>query len=204
MSTDAPRNAVLLDRDGTLNVEVNYLSHPDQLELLPHTAAGLQRLQAAGWLLVVITNQSGVGRGYFDEAMLVATNERLRSILRAEGVELDGIYYCPHVPEAGCLCRKPSTGLVEQAAAELGFDPARAFVIGDKPSDIQLGTNVGAITILVRTGYGAGHEARGDTHPDYVVDDLATAAALILAEGGADRSTHRRPAASPRRPGKDA
>ena len=172
------RRYVLLDRDGTLNVEKGYLSAPEELELLPGVAPALLRLQARGLGLVVLTNQSGIGRGYLDRANLDRIHARLRELLSAEGVVLDAIYYCPHTPQDGCGCRKPATGLVESAAAELGFDPRQAFLIGDKQCDIELGARVGATTILVRTGYGAQEEAR--VQPDHVVDDLPAAAGTIL------------------------
>ncbi|MGB9105690.1 MAG: HAD-IIIA family hydrolase, partial [Terriglobales bacterium] len=126
------RRYVLLDRDGTLNVEKNYLSDPAGVELMPGVGQALAALQKIGLGLVVITNQSGVGRGYLDVAQLDRIHARLRELLSAEGVVLDGIYYCPHTPQEGCACRKPSTGLIENAAADLGFDPQRCFVVGDK------------------------------------------------------------------------
>jgi histidinol phosphatase-like enzyme len=101
-------------------------------------------------------------------------------LLAAHGVTLDAIYYCPHRPDEGCACRKPGSQLVERAVADLGFDPGRSFVVGDKPSDIDLGRGVGATTILVRTGYGAAHEAAGDALADFVVDDLRGAARVII------------------------
>ena len=170
------RRYVLLDRDGTLNVERNYLSDPAGLELMPGVGQALVALQKIGLGLVVITNQPGVGRGYLDVAQLDRIHVRLRELLSAEGVVLDGIYYCPHTPQDGCACRKPSTGLIENAAADLGFDPRRSFVVGDKSCDIELGARLGATTILVRTGYGAQQEAQAD----HVVDDLRAAAEVIM------------------------
>jgi D-glycero-D-manno-heptose 1,7-bisphosphate phosphatase len=185
MSADAP--VVVLDRDGTLNVEVHYLSHPDQVALLPGVADGLLALRAAGCRLVVVTNQSGIARGYFDEARLEAIHARLRALLGDHGVALDAIYHCPHLPDEGCACRKPGPLLVERAAADLGFDPAAMFVVGDKPCDIDLGRGFGATTVLVRTGYGAVHEAAGDAEADFVVDDLPGAARVIIGALRADR-----------------
>jgi phosphoheptose isomerase len=181
---------VVLDRDGTLNVEVNYLSHPDQVVLIPGVADGLRRLRAAGCRLIVVTNQSAIGRGFFDEARLGEIHERLRALLADEGVTLDAIYHCPHRPDDGCRCRKPGTELVERAASELGFDPSRAFVVGDKPCDIDLGRAVGAHTVLVRTGYGLGHESAGDASADFVVDDLSAAAGVIIGALAADERGH--------------
>ena len=173
------RRFVLLDRDGTIVVEKHYLSDPDELELIDGAAAALRRLSELEVGLVVVTNQSGVGRGYFDVERVEAIHGRLQERLAAAGVELDAILYCPHHPEAGCGCRKPATGLAEQAAARLGFDPARSFVVGDLPSDIGLGRALGATTLLVRTGHGADTERRGRARPDHVVDDLAAAARRI-------------------------
>lgn len=171
---------VLIDRDGTLNVEKNYLSDPDQLELYPGAGAALKRLQDAGFGIAVVTNQSGIARGYFDLDRLGQVHDRLRALLAAEGVTLDGIYLCPHGPDDDCRCRKPLPGMIEQAVAEHGFDPARAVMIGDKDADVELGKGVGAATILVRTGYGAKTETKG-CRADHVVDDLPAAVEVILA-----------------------
>jgi D-glycero-D-manno-heptose 1,7-bisphosphate phosphatase len=171
---------VLLDRDGTINVERHYLSDPEQVELLPNAARGLAEMARLGLGLAVVTNQSGLGRGYFDAERLEQIHERLRTLLReAAGVELDGIFCCPHLPDEDCRCRKPRAGLIEQAASQFGFLPSEAFVIGDKPCDIDLGRGVSATTILVRTGYGAKHEADAIVQPDHVVDDLHAAARVI-------------------------
>jgi D-glycero-D-manno-heptose 1,7-bisphosphate phosphatase len=186
-------HAILLDRDGTINREVEYLARPEQLELLPNAAEGLRRLQAAGCLLAVITNQAGVARGYFDEAAVQAVHERLREILRAEGVELDAIYYCPHHPEGlgdyrrVCPNRKPGTGMVEQAARDLGLDLARCAVVGDKVTDLLPGIALGCRTVLVRTGYGQALIDAGELEGvpvDHIADDLLAAAEWLLAPGG--------------------
>ena len=170
---------VLLDRDGPINVEREYLSDPAGVELLPNAALGLRRLRALGFGLVVISNQAGVARGYFTLADVDAVNTRLIDLLRAEGVVLDGIYVCPHGPDDGCACRKPVPGLIRQAAREHGFDPRAAIMIGDKALDIETGRRVGARTVLVRTGYGRETEARPDVRPDFVTDDLKQAADAI-------------------------
>lgn len=172
------RRFVLIDRDGTINVERHYLSDPDQLELIPGTAAAIRRLNAAGLGVAVVTNQSGVARGYFGLDQVARVHDRMVAMLAAEGAAIDGIYLCPHGPDADCTCRKPLPGMIEQAAAEHGFDPARAFMVGDKEVDIGLGRAVGATTFLVRTGYGRDYEAA--TKADHVVDDLAAAAAMIV------------------------
>lgn len=171
--------AAILDRDGTIVADRDYISDPAEVELLPNAARGLQRLAAFGLRLVVVTNQSGIGRGLFDESQLAAVNARMEELLRHEGVELAGIWHCPHHPDEGCACRKPNTELVEEAADALGFDPQRSIVIGDKASDIELGKRIGATTILVRTGYGAEVERDAAVEPDYLADDLSQAAHLV-------------------------
>ncbi|HWP41478.1 MAG TPA: HAD family hydrolase [Tepidisphaeraceae bacterium] len=170
---------VLLDRDGTIIVERHYLSDPDQVELLPGAAEGLAKLSAMGLGLVVVTNQSGIGRGYFDEGRVEQIHRRMCQLLAAHGVFLDGIYICPHRPEDQCLCRKPRTGLVQTAAMELGFMPHQSFMIGDKACDVELGRAIGACSILVRSGYGASVAESQPACADHVVDDLAAAAVLI-------------------------
>jgi len=175
----AERGFVALDRDGTIIVERHYLADPARVELLPGAAEGLRRLIEMGLRLVMITNQSGIGRGYFDEATVERIHGRLRALLEAEGVRLGAVYVCPHVPGDGCQCRKPEVGLLERAARELGCDPGAAFVIGDKPCDVGLGQRVGATTFLVRTGYGSEFAAAADMTHDYIVDDVAAAAQVI-------------------------
>ena len=177
------RRFILIDRDGTLNVEKDYLSDPDDLELTAGAGDALARLQKAGYGLAVLTNQSGIARGYFDHARLDAIHARLHQILAAYGVTLDGIYICPHGPDADCPCRKPRPGMVHQAAAALGFDPHQAVMIGDKKADLELGRAVGAATILVRTGYGRKTEAQCPAElADAIVDDLAAAADWVLSQ----------------------
>lgn len=175
----ADRRFVMLDRDGTLIVERHYLSDPDEVELLPNAASGLRQLRALGLGLVVITNQSAIGRGMFDESRLRLIHQRMCDLLSNEGVVLDGVYYCPHVPADCCRCRKPRTGLIEQAAADLRFRPEACFMIGDKPCDIEVGQRVGATTLLVRTGYGARVEEQNEITPEYIADDLRSAAHII-------------------------
>jgi len=171
------RRFVVLDRDGTLIVERNYLLQVEQVELIPGVAGGLRCLRDLGLGLIVVTNQSAIGRGYFDRAQLDRIHRRVVDLLAAQGASLDGIYCCPHVPEDDCACRKPKPGLLHSAARDLGFDPAACFVIGDKPCDIELGQAVGAITFLVRTGYGAQHI--DEVKADRVVADVAEAARVI-------------------------
>lgn len=179
----APRAGVFLDRDGTLVVERGYLSDPAGLELLPGVPAALQTLHAAGFALIVVSNQSGIGRGYFTVERAYATMARLRVLLRAHGVELDGIYFCPHRPEEGCPCRKPGIGLLERAAEDHGLSLTRSVMIGDKRLDVATGQRAGGSGILVRTGYGKDEEANpaaGESSPVIVVDDLMAAADWII------------------------
>jgi D-glycero-D-manno-heptose 1,7-bisphosphate phosphatase len=168
----------LIDRDGTLNVEKHYLFDPDQLELIPGVAPAIRRLQEAGWGICVVSNQSGIARGYFDMQQLGRVHQRLAEMLAAFDVQLDGIYLCPHGPDDGCNCRKPMPGMIHQAMAEHGFNPRKAWVIGDKEADVGLGHAAGAKSILVRTGYGRLYES--DTKAEFVVDDLVAGIDLIL------------------------
>lgn len=189
----SPRRFVVLDRDGTIIVERHHLTDPEAVELIPGVAAGLRRLHALGLGLAVVTNQSVIGRGLLDEAVLAKIHARMADLLAAEGVTLDAVYFCPHAPDDGCACRKPLPGLLQQAAREWAFDPGRCFVIGDKPCDIELGQQCGATTFLARTGYGEQVAASGAVAADYVVADVAAAAEIIArllaAEGADDRAT---------------
>jgi len=172
---------VLLDRDGTINQQVDHLDQPDQVALIPGAAAALRHLRSAGLGLVVLTNQANVGRGLFPPDRLEEIHARLTALLLDEGVRLDGLYVCPHAPEDGCDCRKPRAGLVLRAATDHGFRPDDAFVVGDHAADMGLGRAIGAITILVRTGHGEEELARGaGAKADHVVADLMEAAGVIL------------------------
>lgn len=171
--------AVFLDRDGTVIAEKHYLHDPAEVELLPGAAEGLRRLAALGLPLVLVSNQSGVGRGYFSRSDVDRVHGRLLELLEAQGARLDALYVCPHAPDQQCSCRKPLPGLIDRAAAELGLDPAESFVIGDKPCDVDLGLVVNATTFLVTTGYGAAHASAGDCRPHHVVSGLAEAADSI-------------------------
>ena len=186
------RRAVILDRDGTVIVERHYLSDPDQVELIPGVAIALRQLRQMGLRLVILTNQSGIGRGLFDANQVEAVHQRMCALLAAEGVQLDGIFYCPHTPQDGCACRKPAPGLVEHAAQQLGFDPQASIVIGDKACDMELGRGVGATTLLVQTGYGRQMVQDCQAHTDYVVDDLPAAIPVIARL--LERSSDLRPA----------
>lgn len=173
---------VLLDRDGTLIEEKNYLCDPNEVVLLPGVGEGLAALQQSGFGLAVVTNQAGIGRGYYQKADMDAVNDRMAAYLSEYGVHLNGLFFCPHHPDAGCLCRKPRPGLVMQAMRQLpGFFPDFSYVVGDKASDVDLALGVGASGILVRTGYGKQEETAVATCADYVADDLLSAARWIMA-----------------------
>src|SRR6266849_6362832 len=127
-----PHRFALLDRDGTIIHERHYLANPADVELLPGAAQGLRQLRRLGFGLLIVTNQSGLARGYFDQPQLERIHARMCDLLTVAGVTLDGIYVCPHLPEAQCRCRKPRPGLAERAVAEHRFDPTQAIVVGDK------------------------------------------------------------------------
>jgi D-glycero-D-manno-heptose 1,7-bisphosphate phosphatase len=188
------RPAVFLDRDGTLIEEVGYVNHVSRVRLLAGAAEAVRRLRAAGWAVVVVTNQAGVARGYLSPELVEATHAELARQLAAHGTRLDGIYVCPHHPTEGlgplrveCDCRKPRPGLIQRAAAELDLDLVRAAVVGDKPSDVAAAAAVGARGVLVLTGLGRGEweHRRGafPVAPDHVADDLLAAADWLLANG---------------------
>lgn len=177
------RPAVFLDRDGTVNEEVAYLRNPDQLVLLPGAAEAIETLRQAGLPVVIITNQSGVARGLISAENLPRIRMRLYELLAGAGTAVDGYYVCPHHPEQHCACRKPAPGLVLQAARELGLVPERSWVVGDKACDVQLGHAVGAVPLLVLTGYGRVQLAawpEGGARPCAVCADLRAAADWIL------------------------
>ena len=170
---------VLIDRDGTINVEQNYLSDPGQIELLPQAADGIKILRELGLKIAIITNQSGIGRGFFDLKRLEEIHNRLHEVLREYKTKVDAIYFCPHLPEDNCECRKPLTELATRAAADFNADLSKSFMIGDNICDVELGKNIGAMTILVRTGYGKTVEQEKLAAPDYTVENLFEAANLI-------------------------
>jgi D-glycero-alpha-D-manno-heptose 1-phosphate guanylyltransferase len=178
----APRAVVFLDRDGTINREVHHLSDPDQLELLPGAAEGMRTLRNAGFKLVVVSNQSPIGRGMFTEDRLREINARLAEMLAAEGIEIAGWYWCPHAPWEGCTCRKPAPGMFWKARDEMGVILEESWMIGDRLADLNAGRQVGARTILVATGYGESEYALPERAAcvDYFVPTLREAADVIL------------------------
>ncbi len=180
----ALRPAVFLDRDGTIAEEVGYLNHAIRFRMFPFVAAVVRRLNHAGLPVIVVTNQSGVGRGYFPESLVHTVNELMTQQLAKAGARIDAIYYCPHTSADNCSCRKPKAGMLERAAKEHALDVQRSFVVGDRYRDIELGRNARARSILVRTGYGEGelawHAAKWPLQPDFVAQDLTQAADWIL------------------------
>lgn len=179
------RPVFFVDRDGTLIVEHGYLGDPERVELLPGVAEGLRALQAERIPIVVVSNQSGIGRGKFGVDDMLRVMARLRVVLRERGVELSGIYVCPHAPDAGCDCRKPGTVLAHRAADDLQALLAHSWMVGDKLLDAAMGRAMGGTGVLVRTGYGADEERAADESeygkPDRVYDGVAQAAAAFLA-----------------------
>jgi D-glycero-D-manno-heptose 1,7-bisphosphate phosphatase len=180
---------VFLDRDGTLIEEVGYLDRPERVELYPYSADSIRALNRAGIPVVLVTNQSGVARGFFSEATVHAVHQHIAERLADAGAHIDAYYYCPHHPDGKvseyarvCDCRKPARGLVDRAVRELAIDPARSFTVGDRWLDVALAREVGARGILVRTGYGLTEETRpvSGLAADAVVDNLAAAASWIL------------------------
>jgi D-glycero-D-manno-heptose 1,7-bisphosphate phosphatase len=182
------RRAAFLDRDGTIIEEVGYLDRPERVELYPWTIDAIRALNRAGLAVVMVTNQSGVARGFFTEKVVQDVHARMAALLAEGGARIDAYYYCPHHPEGNvagyarsCDCRKPGRGLVDRAVNELGVDPARSFVVGDRWLDVALARAVGAAGLLVRTGYGLSVEQQpGDLTADAVVDNLIAAASWIL------------------------
>ncbi|MGN5480578.1 D-glycero-alpha-D-manno-heptose-1,7-bisphosphate 7-phosphatase [Cupriavidus basilensis] len=187
---DTPQMAVFVDRDGTLNREVDHLNAPDQLELLPGVEQAIRRLNRAEYRICVITNQPVLARGECTPEGLHQIHNKLETPLGNEGAYVDRIYYCPHHPDKGfagevpelkidCDCRKPNTGMIDTAVAELNLDRARSWLIGDTTSDLLAARRAGVRSILVETGY-AGLEQKYWTTPDYVVPDFQAAVDFML------------------------
>jgi D-glycero-D-manno-heptose 1,7-bisphosphate phosphatase len=189
-SPNRQSRAFFVDRDGTLNEDIGYVSTPDELKLFPWAPQALRLINEAGFKAIVITNQSGIARGLYDERTFEAINSRLIEELTANGARVDGIYYCPHHPDIGvspyrtnCNCRKPQTGLLDLASHEHNIDLSGSFVVGDKASDINLAKNAGARSVLVLTGYGRdtlAHPKRWPCEPDFVAENLLNAVKQIL------------------------
>jgi D-glycero-D-manno-heptose 1,7-bisphosphate phosphatase len=182
--------AVFIDRDGTLNEDIGYVSTPNELILYPWSAEAVRMVNRSEFKAIVITNQSGIARGFYDEEALGAIHSRMLELLAAEGARIDAVYYCPHHPNSGegsykqqCRCRKPEPGMLEAAAREHNIDLERSYVIGDKASDVLLAEKVGARSALVLTGYGRETIARAERwpcRPSFVAENLLQAVNQIL------------------------
>jgi D-glycero-D-manno-heptose 1,7-bisphosphate phosphatase len=182
------KRAVFLDRDGTLIEEVGYLNRLDRVAFFPWSVDAIRVLNDAGLLVVIVTNQAGVARGYFDEALVRETHALIDRRVREGGARIDAYYHCPHHPDGvvealrqACECRKPKPGMIHQAARDLDIDVPGSFTVGDRWLDVEMGRAAGTTTVLVRTGYGRDEEA----HPpgataDKVADNLMDAAGWIL------------------------
>ena len=183
-SPSLKRPAVFLDRDGTLCEEMGYLNHISRVKMYSFAAPAVRRLNDAGWPVFVVTNQSGISRKIFPESLVAEVHEKITAALAAQGAHVDGYYYCPHQKADRCDCRKPLPGLIARACNEHHLTPEGSWMIGDRYGDLELGYAVGARTILVLTGYGAGdyqwHHREWPRQPDHVSEDLGSAVDLIL------------------------
>jgi len=190
------RPAVFLDRDGTISEEVGYVNHISRLRLFPWTAEAIRKLNQAGFPVIVVTNQSGVGQGYFPEELVHEVHEKIQAELKPQGASIDAFYYCPHHPSARlsayrveCRCRKPDAGMLEQAALEFHLDLHASFMVGDSTRDVESGIRAGAHTVMVMTGYGRGNleyqRPSLPRMPDWTVENLREAVDTILQHQGA-------------------
>ena len=186
VNTPSIKRAFFLDRDGTINVDHVYINDPDLIELLPGAAEALKLIKSEGYKAIVITNQSGIGRGLIELEALVRINQQLDVLLEAEVQEsIDSYEICPHRPDELCDCRKPKAKLVKDAAVQHSLDLQQCFFVGDKETDVEAGHNAGCISILVRTGKGKDSERlyqqdKSLRAPHYVADDLGDAVAWAL------------------------
>jgi len=185
------RPAIFLDRDGTINEQMGYINHLSRFHLLPGVGAAIRLLNQRSLPVVVVTNQSGLARGYFPSSLLDAVHAEMVRLLALDGARIDGLYVCPHHPEAkeeqyrlDCSCRKPKTGLLTQAARDLGLDLTRSYMVGDRWSDVRCGAAAGATSLLVLTGYGRGDLSyigpNQAVQPAHVAEDLTAAVRWIL------------------------
>jgi len=190
INSQQPYAAIFIDRDGTLNEDIGYVSTPDDLVLYPWAAEAVRRVNESGLLAIVITNQSGIARGMYTEERLSSIHLRMIEQLACEGARIDAVYYCPHHPDVGdvryriaCDCRKPRIGMLDRAARDHRIDLKRSFVVGDKASDINLAGNAGARSALVLTGYGREtltHPDRWPCEPEIIAENLLEAVKQIL------------------------
>ena len=174
--------AVFIDRDGTINVNVGYLDNPDDFQMYPGVAEGIKLLQENGFKIIIITNQSGIARGYFTVETLKRIHERMLKEFYDKGVTIDAIYYCPHHPDEGCGCRKPNTDLFEKAVKEHNIDITRSYVIGDRMLDIEAGHRMGLKTVLVpeKKEKVEKEMKKSKIKPDYLCNDFYSGVKWIL------------------------
>jgi D-glycero-D-manno-heptose 1,7-bisphosphate phosphatase len=177
MNMAKPQKAVFLDRDGTLIEEVNFLSRVEDVRVFPFTREALALLKTQGYLLIVITNQSGIGRGHYTEEDMRAVHQHIQAELDNA---IDAFYFCPHLPDAGCLCRKPNLGMIESAMKDRNIDLSGSWVVGDKLLDFEIGGNAGIRALLVKTGYGIEHAMEIADEPDNVAENILDAARIIV------------------------
>lgn len=181
---------VFLDRDGTINEEMGYINHINRFKIYEFVPAAIRMINENGYKVVVITNQSGIARGYFDEDLLTRVHEKLRFTLAQAGARIDQIYYCPHHPTEGkgeyrkdCECRKPKTGMIDMAKEVFDIDMEHSIMIGDRFKDMEFGKKVGLKSIMVLTGYGLGEftyqREFWPFQPDYICKNLYEAAKII-------------------------
>jgi D-glycero-D-manno-heptose 1,7-bisphosphate phosphatase len=177
METKTKKPAVFVDRDGTLIEEVNFLSRVEDLRLFPYAHESIKKLKDAGYLVIVVTNQSGIGRNVFDEASMHDIHKEIQS--RLEGM-IDAFYFCPHLPCDGCACRKPGLGMIESAMRDFEIDLPNSWMVGDKKIDVETGRNAGMRSALVMTGYGRAHSKQLDFTPEVLAEDLLAAVRAAL------------------------
>ncbi len=184
--TESAKPAVFLDRDGTLIHEVDHLSDVDRLEVFPFSLEAVNLLRNAGFRVIVLSNQSGIGRGYFDEESMHKIHDEIQRQLNGA---IDWFYYCPHRPDEGCRCRKPRLGLIEDACRDFAIDLSRSWMVGDKNIDVETGHNAGIRSALVSTGYGNKHKEILKQEPEVFGINLLEAVEKLLAEdlSGRDR-----------------
>jgi D-glycero-D-manno-heptose 1,7-bisphosphate phosphatase len=182
---------VFIDRDGTISEEVGYINHLSRFQVYPWSAEAIRNLNLNGLKAIVVTNQAGVARGYFEERLIHDVHQKLRDEMSQSGAFLDAIYYCPHHPSAGkppyqqdCNCRKPKPGMLLRASDELEIDLEHSFMIGDRYSDIELAHNAGTKSLFVLSGYGLGeyeyHRQDWSVQPDWIAKNLLEATEIIL------------------------
>lgn len=176
--------AVFIDRDGTIARDVPYCSRLEDFELLPEAAEGIKLLNKHGFKIVVVTNQSGISRGYFSKETLAAIHDKMQCELAKLGARVDAIYYCPHQPDDNCECRKPKPRMVHQAASDINIDLGQSYVIGDNDMDIEMGKNVGCKTILIGDKNRQREMDKQMPCPDYTAPSVSAAARWIIAEQG--------------------